>query len=42
VAGEIVATDFDVKDQQITLTIDIKDQADVKEYAGHPVKVTWP
>ena len=42
VAGEIVATDFDVQDQKITLIIDIKDQAEVKQYAGHPAKVTWP
>jgi multidrug efflux system membrane fusion protein len=42
VAGEIVATDFNMQDQQITLTIGIKDQAGVKDFAGHPVKITWP
>jgi multidrug efflux system membrane fusion protein len=42
VAGEIVATDFNMQDQQITLTIGIKDQSDVKDFAGHPVKITWP
>lgn len=42
VAGEIVATDYNLRDQQITMTIEIKDQSDVRDYAGHPVKVTWP
>jgi multidrug efflux system membrane fusion protein len=42
VAGTIVATDFDMQSQKITMTVSISDQSDVKEYAGHPVKLTWP
>ena len=40
-AGSIVATEFDAGTQKISLHVKVNNQAAVKGYAGHPVKITW-